>query len=329
MKAARFLETRGAAWDRLEALVSKAARKGLAALNEDELHELTRLYPAVAVDVARARMYGMDPQTQQRINRIAILAHGLLYRRPRARPVPAVWRFLSWGYPRLFRRLWPYFVLAVVLSFVAGMGAYVCARIRPATAYVFVPGPIEMPHKGPGVTPEDISERFRQIPRPPMAAGVMANNIKVAFQAFAFGITAGVGTCYVLVFNSMMLGGFAAHFANHGLSYEFWSFVLPHGVLEILAILIAAAAGLRLGASLALPGKLTRLSSLRAGAREAVFLVLGTMPMFAVAGMIEGFVTPSDWAAGLKIGVGLLAAGTVAAYLLLVGHGAARTERAV
>ena len=108
---ARFLETRAPAWDRLEALVEKCRPRGVAALADEELHELTRLYPGVAVDVARARVHKIDPKTQQRINRLAIAAHGLLYRRPHARPLAAVGRFLLRDYPRLFRRLWPYVVL--------------------------------------------------------------------------------------------------------------------------------------------------------------------------------------------------------------------------
>jgi uncharacterized membrane protein SpoIIM required for sporulation len=318
---ARFLETRSPAWDTLEALVKKAGQgRGLGRLTDDELHQLTRLYPAVAVDVARSRMYGIDPATQRRINRIAIAAHGLLYRQRHVRVLEAVGRFLSRDYPRLFRKLWQYTALATALFLVAGLGAYVSARLRPSTAYLFVPGSIDLPDGKPGLSSEDISERFRRMPRPPMAAGIMTNNIAVAFNAFSLGITAGVGTCCVLLYNSMMLGGFAAHFANHGLSYPFWSFILPHGVLEIMAILLASGAGLRLGISLAIPGPLTRLASLRQGAREAVLLVLGTIPMFIVAGTIEGFVTPSHLPNDAKILLGVSAGLTALAYLLLVGH---------
>jgi uncharacterized membrane protein SpoIIM required for sporulation len=321
MKAARFLETRGPAWDRLEALLAKSAGKGLAGLGEEDLHELTRLYPAVAVDVARARMYGMDAATQQRVNRLAIAAHGLLYRRARAQVAPAVWAFFVRGYPRLFRRLWPHVALAAALFLVAGTGAYVCARMRPDAAYLFVPASMELPSTEEGLDAEDMSERFRMLPSPPLAAGVMANNVSVAFTVFALGITAGLGTCYVILANAVMLGGMAAHFTNHRLAYEFWSFILPHGVLEVMAILIAAAAGLRLGLSLALPGRVTRMASLRAGAREAVLLVLGTVPLFVVAGMIEGFVTPSGLPGLTKMAVGAGTGFAAAAYLLLAGHG--------
>jgi len=320
MNPARFLETRQPRWDRLALLVRIAGRRGAAALSDDQLHELTRLYPAVAVDVAQARRYGLDPQTQRRINHLAIAAHGMLYRSRRTRPLRAVWRFFSWDYPRLFRRLWPYVVLAVSLFAVGTLGAYVTVRLRPSTAYLFVPTGLDMPGGGAEVTEDDVSERFRQMPKPPMASAITVNNISVAFNAFALGITAGLGTAYVILVNAMMLGGFFAHFDNHGLGYACWSFIAPHGVLEILAILIAAAAGLRLGLSLAVPGSRTRLASLQVGARDAVLLVLGTLPMFVVAGAIESFITPTYLPGGVKIILGVTVGAAAIAYLLLVGR---------
>ena len=328
MTTTRFLETRGPAWDRLEAILTAAGRKGVAALREEQLHELTRLYPAVAVDVARARMLELDANTQQRINHLAIRAHGLLYMRKRGRPLAAMLRFLGRDYPRLFRRLWVYVAAAGAILLVSGLGAYATARIRPSTAHLFVPGALEMPGTEGEVTSEDISERFRVIPSPPLAAGIITNNISVAFNAFALGITAGIGTCFLLLFNGMMLGGFIAHFDNHGLLIPLMHFLVPHGVLEIFAIVVAAGAGLRMGGSLAVPGRLTRGASLRRGAKEAVLLVLGTVPMFAVAGVIEGFVTPSHATGTVKVTVGLLAGGLAMVYVCLVGRGRDRDVEA-
>jgi len=324
MNPAQFLETRKPRWERLADLIRKAGRRGAAGLSDAELHELTRLYPAVAVDVARARRYDLDPQTQRRLNGLAIAAHGMLYRSRRTPALRAVWQFFSRDYPRLFRRLWPFTALAFVLFATGTLGAYVTVRLKPSTAYLFVPGGLDMPGGDADVTQEDVSERFRQMPKPPMASAITFNNISVAFNAFALGITAGIGTAYVVLVNAMMLGGFFAHFANHGLGYACWSFIAPHGVLEIMAILFAAGAGLRLGLSLAIPGRRTRLASLRVGAREAVLLVLGTVPMFVVAGTIESFITPTYLPGGVKILLGVTAGVAAAAYLLLVGR--SRTE---
>jgi uncharacterized membrane protein SpoIIM required for sporulation len=320
MTPARFLETRRPAWDRLEALVRKG-RFGVRRLSEEELYEMTRLYPAVSVDAARARMYRLDERTQGRINTLAIATHGLLYRRKHVDPLKGLWQFYACDFPRLFRRLWPYVTLAVILFAVGALGAYVTVRLRPATAYVLVPQGLEMRGGDSGeVRQEDISERFRRMPQPPMATGIMANNIGVALIAFALGITAGIGTCYVIFTNAVMVGAFVGHFVNHGLGFVCWSFLAGHGILEIFAILVAGGAGLRLGLTMAMPGALTRLAAMRQGGREAALLVLGTIPMFIVAGTIEGFVTPSHLAGGAKIALGLVVWGTAMAWLLLAGR---------
>ena len=327
MTPARFLAVRREAWDRLEALIRKAGRRGARGLADAELHELLRAYPTVAVDVARARMLDVEPAVQRRINDLALAAHGMLYRRKHVGGLRAVWRFFATNYPRLFRSQWPSMMVALAIFWAAVLGTYMTVRLRPSTAYVFVPAGLDVPGEEEGVTAGDVSERYRRLPNAPLATRIMANNISVAFLAFALGITAGVGTCYVLLVNSMMIGAFFAHFDNHHLTYECWSFLAPHGVLEIFAILVAGAAGLRLGLSLAVPGRLSRRASLQAGAKKAVLLVLGTIPMFLVAGAIEGFVTPSYAISGeAKIALGVCVWVLTMVYLLTGGRRSARSH---
>lgn len=319
MTAAKFLETRSTAWDRLELLVNKATRSGLHRMDDAELHEITRLYPAIVVDVARARMYQIDRITQDRINQLAIKAHGLLYRR-KSRPLSkTVIHFLRQDYPVLFRSMWSYLVLATVIFLIGFIGSYVMTVLRPANAYIFVPYGLDVGHTDSQVSSEDVSERYRTSEKTTMSAAITTNNIAVAFNAFALGITAAVGTILILLYNALMLGAFVGHFANHGLSGVVWSFLTGHGMLEIFAILIAGASGLRMGISIACPGRLNRIDSLRKGARQAVLLVLGTIPMFMIAGLIESFVTPSYLPGWAKIAVGITVWAIVMGYLLFVG----------
>lgn len=322
MRPSRFLDLRKETWDRAEELIRKAQRRGLRSLGESELHELIRVYPALAADVARVRMHGLGERVKRRVNSVAIAAHGLIYRPSRTGYLRAIGRFFARGYPRLFRRLWFYLFLASVVFFAGSASTYVSVRLRPSRAFAFVRGPVDVADTGDGqqLTREDISERFRQMPSPPIAAGVMSNNIQVAIGAFALGILGGIGTAYMLLVNSMMLGGFTAHFANHGLGGHFLAFIAPHGCLEIFAILVAAAAGLRLGASLALPGGLTRTVALRKGSKEAALLMLGTVPMFVLAGLLEGFVTPGYLSQAARVAVGMGALALTLLYLLTAGR---------
>lgn len=117
------------------------------------------------------------------------------------------------------------------------------------------------------------------------------NNVMVAFNAFARGILASVGTLYILFVNGVMLGAFETMFFQHGLGKESILVVFIHGTLEISAIVIAGAAGLRMGNGLLFPGTYTRLQSLKAGAKDGIKILVGLVPVFVVAAFFESYVT--------------------------------------
>ena len=125
-----------------------------------------------------------------------------------------------------------------------------------------------------------------------MSGFIMANNIKVAFSAFAFGIFYGVGTFLILIFNGLMLGSLSAVFFDCKLLFGFATTVLVHGTLELFAIMVAGAAGLRLGQSLFRPGMLSRKRALADFGVEAFIMTLAMVPIFVMAGALEGYVTP-------------------------------------
>jgi uncharacterized membrane protein SpoIIM required for sporulation len=117
------------------------------------------------------------------------------------------------------------------------------------------------------------------------------NNIRVAFVAFAFGILFSIGTVYILFQNGVMLGAFLTLFYQHNLLLNSVLVVMLHGTLEISAIVIAGAAGLRMGNSILFPGTFSRLESFKMGAKDGLKVVMGLIPIFVVAGFIESFVT--------------------------------------
>ena len=120
---------------------------------------------------------------------------------------------------------------------------------------------------------------------------IMVNNIKVAVLAFTSGIFCGVPTLYILVKNSIMVGTFDELFASHGLGLDFWLVVFVHGTLEITAIIVAAAAGFVLGKSFLFPGTIKRLDAFKQGAKDGVKMIIGLMPIFALAAFFEGLIT--------------------------------------
>jgi uncharacterized membrane protein SpoIIM required for sporulation len=140
--------------------------------------------------------------------------------------------------------------------------------------------------------------------KPQASSAILTNNIGVSFMAFAGGIVAGLGTLYLMFFNGVEIGTVLAACAQAHMAKDLLSFMAAHGALELPSIFIAGGAGLRLAAGLLFPGVLSRRDSLALGAREAVRLLAGVVPLLFVAGMLEAFLSPSGVAAGAKFAVG-------------------------
>jgi len=143
-----------------------------------------------------------------------------------------------------------------------------------------------------------------------------AVNITVCLMTFAMGVTAGLGTLYMIAFNGLLIGVVGASCGTHGMSLSLWSFVVGHGSLEIPAIILAGAAGLRLGTGVLFPGHLTRRESIRLAGTEAVRLELGTIPLLIVAGIIEGFISPLGINPALKFALGSALFAALLAWIL-------------
>ena len=151
--------------------------------------------------------------------------------------------------------------------------------------------------------------------KPLASSAIMTNNMSVGFTTFALGITGGIGTIYMMAFNGLLMGviGMACWFS--GMSLQLWSFVAPHGVLELPAIFIAGGAGLRIAQGLLFPGILPRRESLSRSGLEAVKLLLGTIPILIIAGLIEAFVSPTAMAMSLKFSMAAALFVLLAVYL--------------
>jgi uncharacterized membrane protein SpoIIM required for sporulation len=120
---------------------------------------------------------------------------------------------------------------------------------------------------------------------------IMIKNIKVGVLTFVSGIFCGVPSMYILCTNSIMVGTFDELFARHGLGVDFWLVVFVHGTLEITAIIVAAAAGIVLGKSFLFPGTIRRIDAFKEGAKDGVKMIIGLMPIFALAAIFESFIT--------------------------------------
>ena len=310
-------------WDEYHALLEEARHRGLDRLGEARVSRFAALYREAAADLARARTYGGSRELLYSLERMVGFGHNLLYRPP-ARTLHRLGAFVRGGFPALVRRRWRPVALASVLFYLPALLTFAAVRAEPPLGRELLP-PGMMARAEEAAAKEARGEGYVEVPEvfmPVMASQLVSNNVQVTFLAFAGGILAGIGTGWILLMNGMLLGSVAAVFANHGQSLHLWTFVLPHGVIELTAICIAGGAGLWLGSALVLPGRRTRGEVLVARGREAVSLIGGTALMLLVAGIIEGFISPSQLPREIKLGFAALFALGMLSYFAFAGRGA-------
>ncbi len=150
--------------------------------------------------------------------------------------------------------------------------------------------------------------------KPAASSFIATNNLSVSFSAFALGIT-GLGTVWMMFFNGLMLGVVGAATAGAGMSLALWSFVAPHGVLELPAICIAGGSGLEIARGWLFPGLLPRRLSLVRAGRRAVTLIIGIIPLLLVAGTLEGFFSPTQAPVAMKFSLAAVLFLALLAYL--------------
>jgi uncharacterized membrane protein SpoIIM required for sporulation len=317
----RWLEKRKPYWARLEQLVQQSSR-GIASLSHNDLKELGLLYRQTASDLATVREDVSNRQLTVYLNQLLGRSHNLIYMGQKPR-VNALVRFYRDTYPQVFRETLPLTFMAFIIVLVTMVGAWAVTLRDPAFAYRLL-GPqmiesIEQQHMW--------TDSIVTI-KPLASSGIMTNNLSVSFSLFALGITGGLGTIWMLGVNGLLLGVIGAATARAGMALQLWSFVAPHGALELPAIFIAGGAGLEIARGLLFPGLLSRRDSLERSGGRATRLLLGTIPMLVVAGVIEGFFSPSAAPVAMKFGLGAVLLAALTTYLFLTGRSAAKLAKA-
>jgi uncharacterized membrane protein SpoIIM required for sporulation len=285
-------------WDRLSSLLAQSDSSGLGQLSRAELQEMALLYRQVAADLSVLRQDSTARNYTAYVNQLLARAHHIIYS-GRKTNVVTLFRFLRDQYPAIFQKQIGYVMASVLVSLAWGALGAALTSARPEFMRHFV---------GPDMIAT--MERHQMwthsiVGVEPMAtSAIMTNNLSVSFATFAGGIVFGVGTFWFLFNNGMMLGVIAAACHQYGMSVALWSFVAPHGSLELPSILIAGGAGFRLGHAMLFPGALRWKESVARGGIEATQLVSGIIPLLVIAGCLEGFFSPSQAPVWLKFTVG-------------------------
>lgn len=316
MRERRFVSVRRARWDRLAALVDRAAGKGVRALPPGEIDELALAYRAATSDLAIARTRGEDPVITEHLNRLTARAHSVVYVGTARTGWSRFADFVVRAFPREVRRSWAPIVFCTVTTIVSALIAYGSVSADPTNVHALLPG-MTLPPVDRAL--HDSNFGFDRANSPTVASEVITNNVKVAAVAFAGGMTGGLLTAWIILTNGLMVGAIAAMYQQAGFGADFWATIAPHGVIELSAIQIAGGAGLVLAGGYLRPGRARRGDALVAAARRAGTLVMGVALMLCVAGTIEGFVSPQRLPMYARDLIGAITAVAMLAYLLGAG----------
>jgi uncharacterized membrane protein SpoIIM required for sporulation len=325
MNRARFLATRQGDWYRFRELLDHLESTRLKHLGGGELSEFSRLFRSLCYDLAVVRSRDWGGELEGRLNDLVVRGHNLLYRAPPGRFQQAL-EFVMVGFPRLLRAELGYFWTALALFVIPGAIAGLLVSMDPELASRLLPEAMQRMMEEMHST--DHADRALFAGGEAARTGFyVLNNVGIAFKCWVLGILLGVGTIYILVFNSLVLGTVTGYLIARGHTEPFFSFVIAHGSFELTAIVVAGAAGLVLGRALVHPGPYRRMDALRRRGLVSVKLALGAAVMLVVAALIEGIWSPMGLPAQVKLTAGAGFWLLMLAYLVLGGRRFGRSAR--
>ena len=310
-----FVSAHRAEWDRLETLLRRQRR-----LNGAEADELVALYQRTATHLSLIQSSAPDPQLTGRLSQLVARARSAVTGTRRA-SWRDVLRFLGSGFPAAVyrsRHWWvPTALLSILVAIVLGWWIGTHPDVQSSIA---APNELRALTRPGG----QYETYYSSHPAASFAAQVWTNNARAAAMCLVLGIFLGLPVLWILLENMLNLGVGAGLMSSVGRLDTFLGLVLPHGLLELTAVFVAAGTGLRLGWTVIDPGPRTRRTALAEEGRAAVGMAIGLALVLFVSGAIEGFVTPSGLPTWARIGIGVTAELAFLAYVYILGGRAVR-----
>ena len=321
MKPAQFEATHAARWTELESLLERAEERGAGGGKRWDGARLATLYRSACEDLALAQARAYPVHLVQRLESLTQRAHRLVYRQ-QGLHVSALRTLFLVDFPQAVRAHRGYLLAATALFLLPLLAAaWACWRDPGFILHLLDARQVQQFDGMYGPGEGGIGRTRRADTDWQMFGYYVMHNIGIGFQCFAAGIFAGVGSAFYLLFNGVFAGAVGGYLVARGHSENFLSFVVTHTAFEITAIVLAGAAGLRLGHAWIAPGRRTRLQALREGAREAVVIVYGVVGLLLVAAAVEAFWSSARWVPpAVKYGVGGACWALVLSYLAWQGR---------
>lgn len=310
-----FVSAHRAEWDRLDALLRRRRR-----LTGAEADELVALYQRTATHLSLIQSSAPDPQLTGRLTRLVARARSAVTGTRRA-SWRDVTRFLTHGFPAAVyrsRRWWiPTALLSTVLAVIIGWWIATHPEVQSTIA---APSELRQMTRPGG----EYETYYSSHPAASFAAQVWTNNAQAAAMCLVLGAFLCFPVLWILFQNMLNLGVGIGLMSSAGRLDTFLGLVLPHGLLELTAVFVAAGTGLRLGWTVIDPGPRTRRTALAEEGRSALGMAIGLALVLFVSGAIEGFVTPSGLPTWARIAIGIGAELAFLVYVYVLGGRAAR-----
>ena len=308
-----LVSSRAPEWARLEQLTRRRRR-----LTGEQADELVELYQRAAADLSLVRSAVPDPALVARLTTLVARARGKV-----AGSDSPAWStgfiFLTQTFPVCCWRLrWWWLTVAVAFLVISvSIGAWVATNVD-------VQASIGTPDEIRQIVNHDAVDYYSTGAASSFAAQVWTNNAWVAALSIAFGGLLGIPVFFAFWQNALNAGVLGGLMYAYGRGDVFWGLVMPHGLLELSAVFLAMAAGLRLGWTMLAPGLLPRGRALAEQGRRLISVSLGLVLVLAVSGVIEAFVTPSGWPTAVRVGIGVAALLGFLAWVLPLGRAGER-----
>lgn len=274
------------------------------------------LYQSVSGHLSIAQTRYGDTGLISELTSVLALARGVIYRR-RTQPVVAFRSFFTEAFPAAVWYLRRYVLVAALAllgpALIVGIWLGNNDTARNSTVDQTL---------AENIASTKFEEYYSSAPAAAFQSQVTTNNIQVSFMAFAAGVLLGLPTLVLLVTNGMNIGATGAVMHHYDQGAKFWGLLLPHGLLEISAIIIAGAAGLAIAWSIISPGDRTRSDALAEQGSRSIVIIMGLVLAFLTAGLIEAWVTPSGLPTWARVGVGVIVGGLFWSYVLVLGRSA-------
>lgn len=312
-----FVDAHRAEWDRLDALLRRRGRL----LTGEEADELVTLYQRAATHLSLVQSSAPDPVLVGRLTTLVARARSAVTGARTAGWRDAA-RFFAVGFPAAVYRARHWWIPTALLStLVAALVGWWIAASPEVQSAIAAPEALRAMTRPGG----EYETYYSSNPAGSFAAQVWTNNAQAAAICLVLGAFLGIPVIWVLFQNVVNLGIGLGLMGAAGRIDTFLGLIVPHGLLELTAVFVAAGTGLRLGWTVIDPGPRTRKAALAEEGRAAIGMAIGLAVVLFVSGVIEGFVTPSPLPTWARIGIGVLAEALFLAYVFVLGRGAARS----